>query len=184
MTGITRNEGGIERWLRACRCSRFGTARMLPAKRVFCPEPASRWTLMCGLCGTKRCWRTVAASLTELFAPKIHAARIEGLLANYEFADDRSLSYFRNRLNEAPKDVAFGVGLGSGTCRHGRKAGCGSSGVDLQNRRVVVAVGCPARGLCGNPHARRRALGCRGRFSPNAQQRLHTPDPARRAVAS
>ena len=52
----------------------------------------------------------VAASLTELFAPAIHAARIEGLLANYEFADDSSsLSYFRNRLKEAPKDVAFGL---------------------------------------------------------------------------
>ena len=52
----------------------------------------------------------VAASLTELFAPKIHANRIEGLLKNYDFADDSSLSYFRNRLKEAPKDVAFGLG--------------------------------------------------------------------------
>jgi pyrroloquinoline-quinone synthase len=51
----------------------------------------------------------VAASLTELFAPKIHAERIEGLLANYAFADDSSLAYFRNRLKEAPKDVAFGL---------------------------------------------------------------------------
>lgn len=51
----------------------------------------------------------VAASLTELFAPKIHASRIEGLLRNYDFADDSSLSYFRNRLKEAPKDVAFGL---------------------------------------------------------------------------
>ena len=30
----------------------------------------------------------VASSLTELFAPAIHAARIEGLLAHYAFADD------------------------------------------------------------------------------------------------
>ena len=51
----------------------------------------------------------VAASLTELFAPKIHANRIEGLLKNYDFADDSSLSYFQNRLKEAPKDVAFGL---------------------------------------------------------------------------
>jgi pyrroloquinoline-quinone synthase len=47
--------------------------------------------------------------LTELFAPRIHAERIEGLLANYDFADDTSLSYFRKRLTEAPKDVAFGL---------------------------------------------------------------------------
>ena len=46
----------------------------------------------------------VASSLTALFAPAIHAARIEGLLKNYDLANDASLSYFRNRLSEAPKD--------------------------------------------------------------------------------
>lgn len=51
----------------------------------------------------------VAASLTELFAPRIHAQRIEGLLAHYDFADDSSLSYFRKRLTEAPEDVKFGL---------------------------------------------------------------------------
>ncbi len=51
----------------------------------------------------------VAASLTELFAPAIHAARIEGLLAHYDFANAESLSYFQNRLTEAPRDVAFGL---------------------------------------------------------------------------
>ncbi len=51
----------------------------------------------------------VAASLTEMFAPKIHAQRIEGLLQHYDFADDTSLSYFKRRLSEAPKDVAFGL---------------------------------------------------------------------------
>jgi pyrroloquinoline-quinone synthase len=51
----------------------------------------------------------VAASLTELFAPAIHAARIEGLLKHYDFADDASLGYFRKRLSEAPDDVAFGL---------------------------------------------------------------------------
>lgn len=51
----------------------------------------------------------IAASLTEMFAPKIHAERIEGLLAHYDFADETSLSYFRSRLSEAPKDVAFGL---------------------------------------------------------------------------
>ena len=36
-------------------------------------------------------------------------SRIEGLLQHYDFADEASLSYFRNRLQEAPKDVAFGL---------------------------------------------------------------------------
>jgi pyrroloquinoline-quinone synthase len=51
----------------------------------------------------------VASSLTELFAPAIHASRIDGLLRHYDFANEASLSYFRNRLAEAPKDVAFGL---------------------------------------------------------------------------
>lgn len=51
----------------------------------------------------------IAASLTEMFAPKIHAERIEGLLKHYDFADETSLSYFRRRLTEAPKDVEFGL---------------------------------------------------------------------------
>ncbi|WP_304613622.1 pyrroloquinoline-quinone synthase PqqC [Paracoccus sp. (in: a-proteobacteria)] len=51
----------------------------------------------------------VAASLTELFAPRIHAQRIEGLLQHYDFADDSSLSYFKKRLTEAPEDVKFGL---------------------------------------------------------------------------
>lgn len=51
----------------------------------------------------------VASSLTELFAPKIHEQRIEGLLEHYDFANADSLSYFRKRLTQAPKDVAFGL---------------------------------------------------------------------------
>lgn len=51
----------------------------------------------------------VAASLTELFAPVIHRERIAGLIANYDFASDEALSYFRKRLDEAPRDVAFGL---------------------------------------------------------------------------
>jgi len=51
----------------------------------------------------------VASSLTELFAPKIHGERIEGLLRHYDFANPESTEYFRRRLTEAPKDVAFGL---------------------------------------------------------------------------
>lgn len=41
--------------------------------------------------------------------PRSTPTEFEGLLRNYDFADDSSLSYFRNRLKEAPKDVAFGL---------------------------------------------------------------------------
>ncbi|MGZ2256537.1 pyrroloquinoline-quinone synthase PqqC [Roseobacter sp. A03A-229] len=51
----------------------------------------------------------VASSLTELFAPKIHSERIAGLFEHYAFANADTMSYFQNRLKEAPKDVAFGL---------------------------------------------------------------------------
>lgn len=51
----------------------------------------------------------VASSLTEMFAPAIHSDRIAGLLKHYAFADDQALAYFRQRLNEAPREVEFGL---------------------------------------------------------------------------
>src|SRR5581483_2501944 len=51
----------------------------------------------------------VASSLTELFAPGLHKTRIAALLAHYPFANDKTLSYFRTRLVQAPDDVAFGL---------------------------------------------------------------------------
>jgi pyrroloquinoline-quinone synthase len=106
--GTADNEGGIRRWLRLAEAVGLdpdyvaSTEGVLPATR-FAVDAYVRFVR------EKTLLEAVAASLTELFAPAIHAARIEGLLANYEFADDSSLSYFRNRLKEAPKDVAFGL---------------------------------------------------------------------------
>jgi len=51
----------------------------------------------------------IASSLTELFAPAIHQARIAGFVKNYAFANDSTLSYFRRRVDEAPRDVKFGL---------------------------------------------------------------------------
>jgi pyrroloquinoline-quinone synthase len=51
----------------------------------------------------------VASSLTELFAPELHKTRIDALLKNYSFANDTTLAYFRKRLDQAPRDVMFGL---------------------------------------------------------------------------
>ncbi|MFD1156268.1 pyrroloquinoline-quinone synthase PqqC [Roseovarius aestuarii] len=106
--GTDENEGGIQRWLRLAdavgldRDYVASTEGVLPATK-FAVDAYVRFVR------DKTLLEAVASSLTELFAPKIHAQRIEGLLQNYEFADDSSLSYFKNRLKEAPKDVAFGL---------------------------------------------------------------------------
>lgn len=106
--GTETNEGGIRRWLRLAEAVGLdrdyvaSTAGVLPATK-FAVDAYVRFVR------EKTLLEAVAASLTELFAPKIHKDRIAGLLKNYAFADDSSLSYFQNRLKEAPKDVAFGL---------------------------------------------------------------------------
>ena len=51
----------------------------------------------------------IASSLTELFAPAIHKSRISGMLEHYDFANEKTMSYFKKRLDEAPRDVKFGL---------------------------------------------------------------------------
>lgn len=106
--GTDENEGGIERWLRLADAVQLNRdyvsskVGVLPATR-FAVDAYVRFVR------DETLLEAVAASLTELFAPKIHADRIVGLLEHYDFADDTSLSYFKYRLKEAPKDVAFGL---------------------------------------------------------------------------
>jgi len=106
--GTEANEGGIRRWLRLAEAVGLdpdyvaSTAGVLPATR-FAVDAYVRFVR------DRTLLEAVASSLTELFAPAIHASRIEGLLGHYAFANEQSLAYFRNRLKEAPKDVAFGL---------------------------------------------------------------------------
>jgi pyrroloquinoline-quinone synthase len=100
--------GGIRRWLKLAEAvgldpDYVASGRgVLPATR-FAVEAYVRYVRDMPLL------QAVASSLTELFAPQIHEKRIEGLLAHYAFANAESLSYFRNRLDQAPRDVAYGL---------------------------------------------------------------------------
>ena len=51
----------------------------------------------------------IASSLTELFAPTIHAERIAGMLEHYDFITDELVAYFRKRLDQAPRDSMFAL---------------------------------------------------------------------------
>lgn len=106
--GTAEKEGGIVRWLRLAEAVGLDPHYVASRKGVlattkFACDAYVRFVR------EKTLLEAVASSLTELFAPKIHANRIQGLLKNYDFADDKSLSYFKTRLKEAPKDVAFGL---------------------------------------------------------------------------
>ena len=106
--GTEEKQGGIARWLGLARAVGLDPDYVASCEGVL---PATRFAVdaYVRFVREKTLLEAVAASLTELFAPKIHADRIQGLLKNYEFADEISLSYFKNRLKEAPKDVAFGL---------------------------------------------------------------------------
>ncbi|MEC9197934.1 MAG: pyrroloquinoline-quinone synthase PqqC [Pseudomonadota bacterium] len=106
--GTAENEGGIKRWLKLAEAVGLDPDYVQSCEGVL---PATKFAVdaYVRFVRDKTLLEAVAASLTELFAPAIHANRIEGLLKNYDFANDVSLSYFRKRLTEAPKDVAFGL---------------------------------------------------------------------------
>lgn len=104
--GARPGEGGIHRWLVLAegvgldRDYVASCAGVLPATRFAC-EAYIRFVR------EKSTLEAAASSLTELFAPDLHRARIAALLEHYPFANDTTLSYFRTRLTQAPRDVEF-----------------------------------------------------------------------------
>jgi pyrroloquinoline-quinone synthase len=51
----------------------------------------------------------VAASLTELFAPRIHQARIDSWPKFYPWVNAEGYTYFKSRLTQAPPDAKWGL---------------------------------------------------------------------------
>jgi pyrroloquinoline-quinone synthase len=106
--GFAGDPGGIERWLKLTdglgldRTYVLSMQGALPAVR-FAVEAYVRFV------GERSPLEAIASSLTELFAPAIHQERISGMLANYDFIGDEVMGYFRTRLSQAPRDVAFAL---------------------------------------------------------------------------
>ncbi|WP_340117224.1 pyrroloquinoline-quinone synthase PqqC [Pelagibius sp. 7325] len=102
------NEGGIERWLVLAEGVGLDRAYVVSGAGML---PATRFAVQAYVhfVGEKSLLEAIASSLTELFAPKIHKERIAGLLEHYDFANERTIAYFKRRLTEAPDDVKFGL---------------------------------------------------------------------------
>ena len=106
--GYGDDPGGIERWLILTdglglnRDYVVSTQGALPATK-FAVEAYVRFVR------DRPLIEAVASSLTELFAPSIHRRRIDGMLANYDFIDEKVVAYFRRRLTQAPKDADFAL---------------------------------------------------------------------------
>jgi len=101
-------EGGIARWLKLAEAVGLDPDYVASIRGVL---PATRFAVdaYVRFVREETMLEAVASSLTELFAPKIHEQRIVGLLKHYDFANENSIAYFRTRLKQAPKDVAFGL---------------------------------------------------------------------------
>lgn len=106
--GTEEGTGGIFRWLKLAEGVGLDPDYVASAQGVL---PATRFAVdaYVRFVRDEPLLPAVASSLTELFAPKIHSERIEGLLKHYAFANPETMSYFKHRLIEAPKDVAFGL---------------------------------------------------------------------------
>lgn len=100
--------GGIERWLRLTDGLGLDRDYVTSLDGIL---PATRYAVdaYVNFVRDHSLLEAVASSLTELFAPSIHRERIAGFERNYAFANDSTLSYFRKRLDEAPRDVEFGL---------------------------------------------------------------------------
>ncbi len=121
--GCDGSEGGIERWLKLAEgvgLERDYVASMegaLPISK-FATEAYVHFVRDHSLL------EGIASSLTELFAPALHRERIAGLLEHYDFANDATLAYFQKRLDQAPRDVEFGLSwvLDHATTAEGQRA--------------------------------------------------------------
>ena len=52
-----------------------------------------------------------SSSLTALFAPNIHRARLENWPKHYPWIEKQGYNYFRRRLSEARRDVVHGLNI-------------------------------------------------------------------------
>ncbi|MEL7211110.1 MAG: pyrroloquinoline-quinone synthase PqqC [Pseudomonadota bacterium] len=106
--GTAEDEGGIARWLKLAEGVGLDPDYVASEKGIL---PATRFAVdaYVRFVRDEPLLRAVASSLTELFAPTIHKQRIAGMLEHYDFANPDTMSYFKRRLSQAPKDVAFGL---------------------------------------------------------------------------
>ena len=101
--------GGVERWLKLTdglgldRDYVVSLAGLLPATRYAVDAYVA-------FVRDRSVLEAVASSLTEMFSPDIISQRVAGMLRNYDFVTQETLSYFTPRLTQAPQDVEFALG--------------------------------------------------------------------------
>lgn len=108
--GAQGDEGGIEAWLQ------LGEAVDLTREELWSHEhllPGVRFAIDAYVnFARQQPWEVAASSsLTELFAPTIHQARLDSWPQHYPWIEQKGYNYFRKRLTEARRDVAYGLNV-------------------------------------------------------------------------
>jgi pyrroloquinoline-quinone synthase len=106
--GTQGEEGGIEAWIRLGEAVGLRRDELVSQERVL---PGVRFAVDAYVnFARQRPWQeAVCASLTELFAPTIHRARLDAWPSHYPWIKPDGLEYFRSRLTQAPRDVEHGL---------------------------------------------------------------------------
>lgn len=102
------DEGGIEAWIRLATATGLSREEVTDLRHVV---PGVRFAVdaYVEFARTRPWQESVCASLTELFAPKIHKARLASWPEHYPWIDSDGLVYFRNRVTQARRDVEHGL---------------------------------------------------------------------------
>ena len=106
--GTDGTNGGIARWLRLTDGIGLDRATVTSEKAAL-PATIFAADAYVHFVRDKSVLEAVASSLTEMFAPRIIAERVEGMLAGYDFVSKETLAYFGARLTQAPRDADFAL---------------------------------------------------------------------------
>lgn len=106
--GNIGTEGGIERWLKLTEGLGLDSSYVESAEGIL---PATRFAVdaYVHFVRDRTPLEAIASSLTELFAPNLHEERISGMLAHYDFINPNIMTYFKRRLEQAPRDANFAL---------------------------------------------------------------------------
>ena len=111
--GYGDDPGGIEAWAQLALAVGLKREELEDLRHVV---PGVRFAVDAYVNFVRRApWQeAVCASLTELFAPKIHKERLAAWPEHYPWIEAAGLQYFRNRVTQARRDVdqALAVTLG------------------------------------------------------------------------
>jgi pyrroloquinoline-quinone synthase len=114
--GMGDDIGGIEKWLRLGEAVGLSRGELLSQTRLL---PGVRYAVdaYVQFCRSQLWVISMAASLTELFAPALMSKRIAAFRRHYPWVNEKGLGYFRGRLTQAPRDADFALRLVLERCR-------------------------------------------------------------------